>query len=95
MENLEINNLIHKKIMTMGTVKEMTGLSERQIRYYEQKKLVFPDRSPSGTRKYSFSDIKLLIEIAEKIRKGSQTDIVRKELLESIDSKMLSSESYD
>lgn len=79
----------------MGTVKEMTGLSERQIRYYEQKKLVFPDRSPSGTRKYSFSDIKLLIEIAEKIRKGSQTDIVRKELLESIDSKMLSSESYD
>lgn len=92
---MEINNLIHKKIMTMGTVKEMTGLSERQIRYYEQKKLVFPDRSPSGTRKYSFSDIKLLIEIAEKIRKGSQTDIVRKELLESIDSKMLSSESYD
>lgn len=92
---MEINNLIHKKIMTMGTVKEMTGLSERQIRYYEQKKLVFPDRSPSGTRKYSFSDIKLLIEIAEKIRKGSQTDIVRKELLESIDRNMLSSESYD
>jgi len=90
-----MNNLIHKKIMTMGTVKEMTGLSERQIRYYEQKKLVFPDRSPSGTRKYSFSDIKLLIEIAEKIRKGSQTDIVRKELLERIDSKMPSSESYD
>ncbi|MDQ0226015.1 MerR family transcriptional regulator [Metabacillus niabensis] len=90
-----MNNLIHKKIMTMGTVKEMTGLSERQIRYYEQKKLVFPDRSPSGTRKYSFSDIKLLIEIAEKIRKGSQTDIVRKELLESIDSNMHSSESYD
>lgn len=24
-----------QKIMTMGTVKEMTGLSERQIRYYE------------------------------------------------------------
>ena len=92
---MEMNNLIHKKIMTMGTVKEMTGLSERQIRYYEQKKLVFPDRSPSGTRKYSFSDIKLLIEIAEKIRKGSQTDIVRKELLESIDSNMHSSESYD
>ena len=62
-------SLESKKIMTMGTVKEMTGLSERQIRYYEEKKLVFPERSPSGTRKYSLSDIKRLIIIAEQIKK--------------------------
>lgn len=69
-----------KKIMTMGTVKEMTGLSERQIRYYEQKKLVFPDRSPSGTRKYSLSDIRLLMSIAEQIKKGIHTDLIREQI---------------
>ncbi|PMC38118.1 hypothetical protein CJ195_09775 [Bacillus sp. UMB0899] len=66
--------------MTMGTVKEMTGLSERQIRYYEEKKLVFPERSSSGTRKYSLSDIKLLINIAEQIRKGIHTDMIRDQI---------------
>ncbi len=69
-----------KKIMNMGTVKEMTGLSERQIRYYEEKKLVFPERSPSGTRKYSLSDIRLLLTIAELIKKGIHTDSIRKKL---------------
>ncbi|PGT76591.1 MerR family DNA-binding transcriptional regulator [Bacillus sp. AFS040349] len=66
--------------MTMGIVKEMTGLSERQIRYYEEKKLIFPDRSPSGTRKYSFLDIRSLIEISEKIRMGLHTDEIREQL---------------
>lgn len=82
MKKVEENKLSFesKKIMTMGTVKEMTGLSERQIRYYEEKKLVFPERSSSGTRKYSLSDIKLLINIAEQIRKGIHTDMIRDQI---------------
>ncbi|GAA3330581.1 MerR family transcriptional regulator TnrA [Ectobacillus funiculus] len=31
-----------KKVITIGTVSEITGLSERQIRYYEERKLIFP-----------------------------------------------------
>ncbi|MCD8502788.1 MAG: MerR family DNA-binding transcriptional regulator, partial [Bacillaceae bacterium] len=27
-----------KKVITIGVVSELTGLSERQIRYYEEKK---------------------------------------------------------
>ncbi|RAS74552.1 MerR family transcriptional regulator [Priestia endophytica] len=78
---MEKNKLSFKtKIMTMSTVKEMTGLSERQIRYYEEKKLVFPDRSPSGIRKYSLSDIRLLINIAEQIKKGVRTDLIREQI---------------
>lgn len=33
------------QIMSIGMVKELTGLSERQIRYYEEKQLVFPART--------------------------------------------------
>lgn len=36
---------MNDQIMSIGMVKELTGLSERQIRYYEEKQLVFPART--------------------------------------------------
>jgi MerR family transcriptional regulator, global nitrogen regulator len=69
-----------KKVITIGIVRELTGLSERQIRYYEERKLIFPDRSSGGSRKYSFSDIELLMEIANKIEDGVQTHEIRQEM---------------
>lgn len=70
-----------KKVITIGVVRDITGLSERQIRYYEERKLIFPERSPGGSRKYSFSDIELLMEIANKIEDGIPTHEIRKEML--------------
>jgi DNA-binding transcriptional MerR regulator len=70
-----------KKVITIGIVSELTGLSDRQIRYYEERKLIFPERSPGGSRKYSFSDVELLMEIANKIEDGIQTHEIRKEML--------------
>jgi MerR family transcriptional regulator, global nitrogen regulator len=64
----------------MKTVTEMTGLSERQIRYYETQKLIFPERAFSGTRRYSFSDIERLMDIAEKIEDGVLTREIRDDL---------------
>lgn len=66
-----------KKVITIGTVSELTGLSERQIRYYEERKLLFPERNGNGIRKYSFSDVEILSEIAEKIEDGIQTYEIR------------------
>lgn len=73
------NSYRDKKVMTMGIVTEMTGLSERKIRYYEERRLIFPDRTSSGIRKYSFSDIERLMEIAEKVEDGVQTHEIRSE----------------
>lgn len=70
-----------KKVMKIGIVTELTGLSERQVRYYEEKELIFPERTSSGIRKYSFSDIELLIEISKKIKSGFPVTVVRMELL--------------
>lgn len=69
-----------KKVMSIGTVKELTGLSERQIRYYEERKLIFPERSKTGIRKYSFIDIELLVMISNKIEEGVWTNEIKKEL---------------
>jgi len=70
-----------KKVITIGVVRDLTGLSERQIRYYEERKLIYPERSQGGSRKYSFSDIELLMDIANKMEDGIQTHEIRKEML--------------
>ncbi len=70
-----------RKVITIGVVSELTGLSERQIRYYEERKLVFPQRSPKGNRKYSFADVELLIDIANKREEGVQTFEIRQDML--------------
>lgn len=64
---------MEEKVMNIGTVKELTGLSERQIRYYEERKLVFPKRTKGGARRYSFEDVSRLREIQEKLQDGFHT----------------------
>lgn len=66
-----------KKVITIGIVSELCGMSERQIRYYEERQLIFPERSKGGTRKYSFNDIDRLVDIANKIEDGLQTYEIR------------------
>ncbi|TCP28916.1 transcriptional regulator [Scopulibacillus darangshiensis] len=70
-----------KKVITIGIVSEITGLSQRQIRYYEERNLIFPERTERGTRKYSFSDIEILGDIADKIEEGVQTFEIRKDMI--------------
>jgi MerR family transcriptional regulator, global nitrogen regulator len=68
-----------KKVLTIGAVEELTGLSPRQIRYYEERKLINPKRSAGGTRKYSFDDVEKLVAITEKMNRGISTFDIRNE----------------
>jgi DNA-binding transcriptional MerR regulator len=82
MENMlqnyaEIKPYGDKKVITIGVVSDLTGLSERQIRYYEERKLIFPERTSGGTRKYSFHDIDRLVDIANKMEDGFHTFEIR------------------
>jgi len=66
------------KVMSIGTVCDLTGLTERQIRYYEERKLIFPVRTKGGARKFSFEDVERLKEINDKLRDGFNTFELRK-----------------
>jgi DNA-binding transcriptional MerR regulator len=68
-----------KKVISIGVISELTGLSERQIRYYEERKLIFPERTNGNHRKYSFSDVEVLVDIANKMEDGYQTFEIRQE----------------
>ncbi|RCW76793.1 MerR family transcriptional regulator [Saliterribacillus persicus] len=77
----DIPSYKQRKVITIGVVSELTGLSERQIRYYEERKLIFPERAPKGNRKYSFADVEQLIDIANKREEGVQTYEIRQDML--------------
>ncbi|MFQ3544128.1 MerR family transcriptional regulator [Halobacillus rhizosphaerae] len=70
-----------KKVISIGTVNELTGLTLRQIRYYEERELIFPERTKRGTRKYSFADVELLMKIADKREEGVQTYEIKEDML--------------
>lgn len=69
-----------KKVLSIGAVSELTNLSIRQIRYYEERKLIFPLRTKGGTRQYSFEDVEKLVEISKKLDEGVSTYDQKREI---------------
>ncbi|WP_017187052.1 MerR family transcriptional regulator [Alkalibacillus haloalkaliphilus] len=57
-------------LFPMSVVSELTELSARQVRYYEEKGLVLPVRSKGNRRLFSFYDVDRLLEIKELIDQG-------------------------
>lgn len=57
-------------VFPIGTVMELTGLSARQIRYYEEQQLIVPKRSQTNRRLYSLNDVDRLLDIKEYLAEG-------------------------
>lgn len=61
---------LNKAIFPISVVKQMTSLSGRQIRYYEEHGLLHTKRNPSNQRVFSLNDIERLLEIKLLIEGG-------------------------
>lgn len=59
----------NRPLFPISIVMELTELSARQIRYYEENKLINPARTKGRHRLYSFSDIDRLLEIKNLLEK--------------------------
>ncbi|TYR81081.1 MerR family transcriptional regulator [Priestia megaterium] len=57
-------------LFPIGIVMQLTELSARQIRYYEEHELVTPVRSEGNRRLFSFNDVDKLLEIRDLIEQG-------------------------
>ncbi|MDQ0161821.1 MerR family transcriptional regulator [Aeribacillus alveayuensis] len=57
-------------LFPIGIVMQLTELSARQIRYYEEHGLVSPARTEGNRRLFSFNDVDKLLEIKSLIEKG-------------------------
>src|SRR3954463_15167110 len=57
-------------LFPIGTVMQLTELSARQIRYYEEHELISPARTEGNRRLYCLNDIDRLLEIKDLIDQG-------------------------
>lgn len=57
-------------LFPIGIVMQLTELSARQIRYYEENELIFPARTEGNRRMFSFNDVDRLLEIKKLIEQG-------------------------
>jgi MerR family glutamine synthetase transcriptional repressor len=67
-------------LFPIGIVMNLTELSARQIRYYEEHDLVHPARSDGNRRLFSFNDVDRLLEIKELIDQGVNMAGIKKVL---------------
>lgn len=57
-------------LFPIGIVMQLTELSARQIRYYEENELIHPARTEGNRRMFSFNDVDRLLEIKSLIEQG-------------------------
>ncbi len=70
--------LRRRAVLPIGTVMNLTTLTARQIRYFEEQGLVKPIRNAGNHRMYSLNDVDSLIAIVNERRSGmSLADIKR------------------
>lgn len=70
----------HTPVYPISVVCKLTGLTERQVRYYEQVDLIRPARSPGQRRLFSPNDVQLLLEIRSEMDRGQSTAEIRAKL---------------
>ncbi|CAH1852373.1 MerR family transcriptional regulator [Convivina intestini] len=81
-------------ILPIGTVRELTLLTDRQIRYYEQHGLISPKRGDGGQRRFSLNDVDQLLNIKDHLDAGDSTKDI-KEIFEKQARKARQSKNTD
>lgn len=64
-------------LFSMAIVQKLTGLSARQIRYYDQHELVQPTRTEGNQRLFSLDDVENLLLVRNLLEDGLTIEQVK------------------
>lgn len=65
-------------VFTIGTVMQLTDLTARQIRYYEEQELVHPKRTETNRRMFSLNDVDRLLEVKDYLAEGLNITAIKR-----------------
>lgn len=65
-------------VLPISIVMQLTDLTARQIRYYEEHNLVQPHRTEGNRRMFSLNDVDVLLEIKEMLERGTNMAGIKK-----------------
>lgn len=57
-------------LLSISIVMQLTDLTARQIRYYEEHELIQPHRTEGNRRMFSLNDVDKLLEIKDMLEQG-------------------------
>ena len=78
-------------VYAISVVAQLVGTGQQNIRLYERKGLLTPDRTAGGTRQYSNADLVVLQRIGELLEEGLNLAGVAKVLeLEAVNARLQS-----
>ncbi|MGM9943961.1 MAG: MerR family transcriptional regulator [Lysinibacillus sp.] len=78
-------------LLPISMVMQLTELTARQIRYYEEHELITPARSEGNRRMFSLDDVDALLEIRELLDQGINMAGIKKVFdMRNIDDVMIS-----
>ena len=78
-------------LLPISMVMQLTELTARQIRYYEEHELITPARSEGNRRMFSLDDVDALLEIRELLDQGINMAGIKKVFdMRSVDDVMIS-----
>ena len=78
-------------VYAISVVAQMVGTGQQNIRLYERKGLLTPERTAGGTRQYSNADLAVLRRISELLEEGLNLAGVAKVLeLEEVNARLQS-----
>lgn len=66
----KLHEIFNNLGISIGEVSKITGVSQRQLRYWEQKGYIKPINSESGVRNYSLATVYLVIHIQSELDEG-------------------------
>lgn len=81
-------------LLPISMVMQLTELTARQIRYYEEHELIVPARSEGNRRMFSLDDIDSLLEIRELLDQGINMAGVKKVFTMRNDERVRTSDVY-
>lgn len=64
------------RTMRIGELAEATGVSVRSLRYYEDQRLLRPQRTPGGQRRFEAADIDRVVQIQEFYAAGLCSSVI-------------------
>lgn len=74
MDIYEDAELLKRLIVGIGEVSEISGVPQRQLRYWEGKGIISPVDSGGGVRRYDYQTVKRILVIKELVDDGYTLD---------------------
>ncbi|HCM90894.1 MULTISPECIES: MerR family transcriptional regulator [Vagococcus] len=68
-------------VFPMSSVMNLTDLTARKIRYYEEQGLIFPERNAGNNRLFSLNDIDRLLDIKEMLTQEFSVKEIKKQFV--------------